>query len=187
MNKVTFGLRNVHVAFFTDEVTPTWDVPVAIPGAVRLTPSAVGSTDTFYADDTKYFTVTTNNGYDLEISMASIPDTILAQMLGWEIDTNGMLVEIQDAQPAPFALLGEVQGDSKNRRFVYYHCTANRPAKEKQTKAETTTPQPDVLTMASKPIDLGGKRIVKGDLELSETNTTAFDGFYDAVYTPTFA
>jgi phi13 family phage major tail protein len=152
-----------------------------------LTPSAVGGTETFYADDSKYFVITTNNGYDVEIEMANLPDSILAQMMGWETDDNGMLVEIQDAQPAPFALMAEVQGDSKNRRFVYYHCTASRPAKERSTKGDTTTPQTDVLSMTVSPIVIGEKRVVKGDLELSETNATAYEAFYDAVYTPVFA
>lgn len=186
-NKVTFGLRNVHIAFMTNEVTPAWDTPEAIKGAVRITPTAVGGTETFYADDSKYFVITTNNGYDVELELANVPDTVLAEMLGWEIDDNGMLVETQDAQPKPFALMGEVQGDAKARRFVYYNCKASRPAKERTTKGETTTPQTDVLQMSVAPIEIASKRIVKGDMELSATNATAYNGFYTAVYTPVFA
>jgi phi13 family phage major tail protein len=186
-NKVTFGLRNVHVAFMTNEVTPAWAAPKALKGAVKIAPSAVGGTETFYADDSKYFVITTNNGYDIELEVANLPDEVLAEMLGWELDDNGMLVELQDAQPKPFALMGEVQGDVKNRRFVYYNCKADRPAKERSTKGDTTTPQTDALQMSVSPIELDGRRVVKGDIELSATNATAYNDFYTAVYKPVFA
>lgn len=188
-NKVTFGLEKVHIAFFdeTAQTQPAWKTPVAIPGAVRWTPSAVGQESAFYADNTKYFTVTANNGYTGELEMALVPDAILAEMLGWQIDKNGMLLEIADAMPKKFALMGQVQGDKKNRRFVYYDCQATRPAKERKTKGESVEVTTDVLSMAVSPIEIGGRMLVKGDLELNDTNATAYNGFFNAVYVPTFA
>ena len=187
-NKVTFGLEKVHIAFFDEEAAqqPAWKAPIPIPGAVRWTPSAVGESSTFYADNTAYFTVTANNGYTGELELANVPDAILAEMLGWEIDQNGMIVEVSDAIPKPFALLGQVLGDKRNRRFVYYYCTASRPAKERTTKGENITPATDVLSLTISPIEIGGKMIVKGDLELSDTNQTVFNSFFNAVYVPTF-
>lgn len=187
-NKVTFGLEKVHIAFFDDQAPeqPAWKTPVAIPGAVRWTPTAVGESSTFYADNTAYFTVTANNGYTGELELANVPDAILAEMLGWEIDDNGMIVEVSDAIPKPFALLGQVLGDKRNRRFVYYHCTASRPAKERQTKAESITPNTDVLNLTISPIEIDGKMIVRGEMELSDTNQTAYNSFFSAVYTPSF-
>lgn len=187
-NKVTFGLEKVHIAFL-DETSPTqpaWKTPIPIPGAVRWTPTPVGESSTFYADNTAYFTVTANNGYTGELELANVPDAILAEMLGWEIDQNGMVVEVSDAIPKPFALMGQVLGDKRNRRFVYYHCVASRPAKERTTKGENITPATDVLSLTISPIEIGGKKIVKGDIELSDTNQTVFDGFFDAVYVPAF-
>ena len=187
-NKVTFGLEKVRIAFL-DETSPTqpaWKTPIPIPGAVRWTPTAVGESSTFYADNTAYFTVTANNGYTGELELANVPDAILAEMLGWEIDDNGMIVEVSDAIPKPFALLGQVLGDKRNRRFVYYHCTASRPAKERQTKAESITPNTDVLNLTISPIEIDGKMIVRGEMELSDTNQTAYNSFFSAVYTPSF-
>ncbi|MDO3680566.1 major tail protein [Paenibacillus ehimensis] len=187
-NKVTFGLEKVHVAFVDPSATtqPAWKTPTPIPGAVRWTPSTVGEETAFYADNTKYFVATANNGYTAELEMALVPDAVLAEMLGWEIDSNGMLVEIADAMPKKFALLGQIQGDKKNRRFVYYDCQASRPAKERKTKAENLEVTTDVLNTTISPIEIGGKMIVKGDLELSDTNATAYNSFFNAVYMPTF-
>ncbi|MGF9909409.1 major tail protein [Brevibacillus porteri] len=187
-NKVTFGLEKVHIAFVDETATqqPAWKTPIHIPGAVRWTPEAQGESSTFYADNTAYFVVTSNNGYTGELELALVPDAVLAEMLGWEIDSKGMLVEISDAIPKKFALLGQVQGDQKNRRFVYYDCQASRPAKERKTKAESVEVTTDVLNLTVSPIEIGDKMMVKGDLELNDTNASAYNAFFSSVYTPTF-
>src|SRR5690554_4952906 len=132
-NKVKFGLEQVHIAFFSEESTPetpAWDTPQPIKGAVGFSSSPEGDESEFYADNTKYYTHTKNNGYTGELETALIPDTILAEMLGQTIDTNGMIVESANDKPKEFALMGQVQGDEKDRRFVYYRCKAARPSQE---------------------------------------------------------
>lgn len=181
-NKVTFGLEKVHVAFML--TASTWDTPIPIPGAVRFTPTPQGEESTFYADNGPYFTVTANNGYTAELEMALVPDVVLKDMLGWEIDDNGMLVEIADGAPKEFALMGQVLGDAKNRRFVYYRCKAARPGKEHATKGESTEPATDVLNLTILPIEVAGKSIVKGVMELGDTNAAAYNAFFDAVTVP---
>ncbi|MDH6670167.1 phi13 family phage major tail protein [Paenibacillus sp. LBL] len=187
-NKVTFGLDKVHIAFEDTTVVdlPAWKTPIAVPGAVRWTPEAQGESTPFYADNMTYYVATSNNGYTGELEMANIPDEVLAEMLGWEIDDNGMLVEVADAQPKKFALLGQVQGDKRNRRFAYYDCQATRPAKERTTKGESVEPTTDVLNVNVSPIEIDNRMVVKGDLELSDTNATAFNSFFTTVYLPTF-
>lgn len=180
-NKVTFGLEKVHIAF-KDIVG--WKVPVAIPGAVGFRPSAEGDEAVFYADNSKYYTVTVNNGYTAELEMALIPDEILVEMLGWEIDENGMVIEIADGVQKEFALMGQVQGDAKNRKFVYYNCKASRPSKENSTKAESIEPSTDVLSLVITPIEVNGKNVVKGTMELSETNSAAYNAFFSQVVVP---
>lgn len=164
-----------------------WGVPIAIPGAVRWTPTAQGQESTFYADNMPYFVITSNNGYTGELELALVPDIILIEMLGWEIDDNGMVVEIADGIPKRFALLGEVEGDEKNRRFVNYDCQASRPSKEEKTKGESIEPNTDVLNLTVFPIEIGGKKVVKGTMELSAANTAVYNAFFNAVYFPSFA
>ena len=190
-NKVTFGLEKVHIAFLTDDTTPTWETPVAIPGAVRFSPEPQGEESTFYADNGPYWTYTSNNGYNAELEMANIPDEILAQMLGWEIDADGALVETTDGEPKEFALMGQILGDKKNRRFVYYRCKASRPTKENATRGESVEPATDVLPLRILPIkaDLNGKtkNIVRRVLELNDTNQAAYNSFFNSVQLPTIA
>jgi len=189
-NKVTFGLEKVHIAFENANALsqPAWVTPIHIPGAVRFTPTTVGEQTPFYADNTAYYVVNTNNGYTAELELANVPDAVLAEMLGWYIDSNGMLVEVSDAEPKPFALMGQVHGDKKNRKFIYYKCIASRPSKERTTKNESITPATDVLNLTISPIEIvvngEAKMVVKGDVELNASNSTAYNNFFNAVTLP---
>lgn len=187
-NKITFGLDRVHIAFYDDTTppdNPVWEKPIHIRGAVRWTPSTVGDSTPFYADNTTYYVVTSNNGYTGELEMALLPDEIKARINGWIIDDNGALVEVSDGKPEKFALLGQVQGDKRNRRFVYYDCSASRTAKEEATKGESVEPTTEVMNVNVSPIVIDDRQVVKTDLEQSSTNTAAFNGFFDEVYLPT--
>lgn len=183
-NKITYGLEQVHIAFFSSLATGGYEAPIPIPGAVNLTPSPEGSSSTFYADNSDYFIVTSNNGYKADLEVALFPDIVLARILGWEIDDNGMLVEFADSTPEKFALLGQVLGDEKNRRFVYYNCVAERPSDSHATKTETIDPATKTLPITITPIEIDDRKVVKGDLELSSTNTVVYDRFFDAVLVP---
>lgn len=183
-NKVTFGLQGVHIAFVTPTSTdalPAWDKPISVPGAVRITPTAVGDESSFYADNTVYFRITANNGYTLEAEFANLPDAVKARMFGWVIDDNGALVEVTNGIATPFAMLFQIEGDVHARRAIYYKCTASRPAKERTTKAETVTPTTDVISITATPINLDDRMVTMLDLP---AGSAAYDAFYDAVYTP---
>jgi phi13 family phage major tail protein len=164
--------------------TVGWGTPVAIPGAVNLTMNPEGGETAFYADNRKYYSRFTNNGYSGTLELALVPDDVLAEMLGWEVDDKGMLVEVADGQPKAFALLGQVLGDERNRRFVYYNCLASRPADNAATTTDTATPTTETLNITILPIDHNGKKIVKSVIECDETNAAIFDGWFDEVELP---
>jgi len=168
------------------EGTTGWGIPKAVPGAVGFSTSPEGDTTEFYADNTKYFTYTTNNGYTGDLEMANIPDEILAEMLGMTIDSNGMLVESANDVGKEFALMFQVQGDKKNRRMVYYHCKADRPSEENSTNEASVNPTTDTLSLTMLPTEDENK-FVKGKLQLSDTNQTVYDAFFDAVLLPNVA
>jgi phi13 family phage major tail protein len=187
-NKVKFGIEDAHVAFFDEstatEGSPAWDAPQAINGAVSLTMDPEGDQNDFYADNTKYYTSNTNNGYTGTLEVANIPDDILAEMLGMTVDTNGMLVESAEDEQKEFALLGEIKGDEKDRRFVYYRCKAARPSQDSTTSDTGETPNTDSLEVTVIPIESGDKKLVKGVLELDDANQAVFDEFFNEVILP---
>ncbi len=184
-NKVTFGLQKVHIAFLNDDgPPPVYAVPVHIPGAVSLSTEPQGEDSTFYADDGPYFVFTSNNGYTGELAMALVPDAILAEMLGWTVDANGMLVEDASATAKEFAMMFEIQGDEKNRRTVFYRCKAARPSKEHNTKGESVEPAQDTLSITMLPVETSNGKPVKGVMELGSTNTAVYNAFFNGVILP---
>lgn len=183
-NKVRFGLSNVAVAFMSGD--NTYEKPEKVPGAVTLTIDAEGDQSVFYADNIAYYTINSNAGYTGELTMALIPNSVKAKMLGWEIDKNGALVEIADGIPKPFALLFQVEGDQKRSYRVMYQITANRPSEENNTTEDSAEPATEAMPFTATPIVVGDKKIVRASVEPNDTNTEAISGWYDNVYLPSF-
>jgi len=180
-NKVKFGLSNVHVAKIIEESgTITYGKPFAVPGAISLTADPEGETTPFYADNIKYFIATSNQGYTGDLEIAMTPEEFLKEILGQTQDINGALIESADDINARFALMGEIEGDSKKRRFVYYDCTATRPSAEMNTVEESKEPQTDTISITMSPRTTD--KTIKAVIEPNETNQAIYDTFFTDVY-----
>ncbi|BDE94951.1 major tail protein [Raoultibacter timonensis] len=183
-NKVRFGLCGVHIAKKTGD--GAYDTPVAIPGAVSLSTKPEGDSEKFFADNGAYFTVVTDNGYTGDLEMALIPDSVKVDIFNWEIDKNGALVEIAGVQPNPFALLFTVDGDAKQRRSVFYNCTAERPETEDKTTEDKASPTTEKMPIVMIPEAIGGKKVTKLSIEPSTENQAVYDAFFADVLLPKF-
>lgn len=181
-NLVLFGLENVHIAFQTGSAV--WGEVFEIPGAVNFATTPQSEQIIFHADNKRYFVRENNNGYTGNLEMALFPDEIKKRMLGWEIDQNGMLIEVADGKPEKFALMGQVLGDARNRRFVYYDVMGMRHGQDSATKGDTIDPDTQTMPVMITPIKIDGLYVVKGDIELSETNEDVFEDFFDRVTLP---
>lgn len=181
MNKVKFGLSNVHIAKITENNGAiTYGTPFAMPGAVSLSAQPEGDTTPFYADNIKYYIANSNQGYTGDLEIAMTPDEFLTQILGQEVDNNGALFENANDTVARFALMGEIDGDKKKRRFVYFDCTAKRPSATMNTTNESTEPQTDTIsiTMSARTTD----KAIKAVIEPTTENQAVYDTFFTRVY-----
>ncbi len=185
-NKVRFGFSKVHVAFW-DAQTSEYDTPTAIPGAVSASLEPEGESEPFFADNIAYYEARSNQGYTGDLEMALIPDDVLAEMLGWEIDENGALIEIADAEPKPFALLGQIDGDSAGRRFCFFNVSANRPTETASTKTASTEVAPSTLPIVVTPKVIADRTVVKSTVEDAEATAATYAGWFTAVTLPEFA
>lgn len=175
-DKVKFGVRKVHYALQT---TNGYSSPVAMPGAVSLSLAPNGDLTPFYADDIRYFVTMANNGYDVDLEVAYVPDSFLKDVLGMTLDnTAKVLYEKADVQPAPFALLFEEEGDATGTKFVLYNCTANRPSRQLATKQDAINPQTQSITIAASPIATGETL----GMTTPETTTTVLNSWYTSVW-----
>lgn len=180
-NKVKFGLSNVHIAKITEaDGEITYGTPFPMPGAVALSAEPEGDTTPFYADNIKYYIAVANNGYSGDLEIAMTPQEFLTQILGQSVDSNGAVFESSDDVNARFALMGEIEGDAKKRRFIYYDCTATRPSAEMNTVEESKEPQTDTIsiTMAPRSTD----KAIKAVIEPSEKNQEIYNTFFTKVY-----
>lgn len=191
-NKVKFGLKNVHYAVVSeaDNGVITFGTPVPIKGAVNLSLSASGDTNDFYADDVKYWSGTSNNGYEGDLEIALIPDSFKTSVLGFVQTAEGGILETGDEKVKRFALLYEINGDVEKRRFVDYYCTATRPSAEASTTEDSITPQTDTLSLTTAPMSY---KASSGDTARMLTryyegeNGSTYASWFTAVPVPTAA
>lgn len=151
-DKVKFGIRNVHYAVMSAD-TPTYETPVAIPGAVSFSLEASGDTTPFYADDLQYFVTVANNGYTGDLEVALFPDSFLEDVFGYVLsETDKVMTENATTQPKQFALLFEEEGDTTGTKYVLYNCTCTRPSRSLTTTTETTEPQTQTVSVTASPL-----------------------------------
>ena len=180
-NKVKFGLSNVHIAKITETNGElTYGTPFAMPGAKSLTADPEGETTPFYADNIKYYIATSNQGYTGELEVAMIIKEFFKEILGQQEDTNGALFESADDTTARFALMGEIDGDVKKRRFVYFDCTATRPGSEMNTIEESKEPQTDTVSITMSPRSTD--KAIKAVIEPNGENEAVYNSFFTKVY-----
>lgn len=185
-NKVQYGLKNVYYAPVTAETAdgvPTYGAPVAWPGAVSLSVEAEGDRTVFRADNTDYYIMSANNGYSGELETAKIPDSFRTAILGDYLDTNNILVEDAEAQPVPFALIFQFEGDQQETKHVLYKCVASRPTIESETTDEEIEPKTETIEFTATAITSGDKRIVKAKTT-ENTDAAVVSAWFTAVQLP---
>lgn len=186
MSKVNFGIQDVYVAKITENNGAiTYGTPFAVRGAVSLNVDPQGGDATpFHADNIVYFMAPgVNNGYSGDLEIAMTPDAFLTQILGQEKDTDGVVYENADNTIARFALLFQAQGDSNNRRFCFYDCTANRPSRENKTKEDSIAPGTEKIAITMNPRTTD--RMVKCYIDETQENKTIYDNWFTAVHEKT--
>ena len=151
-----------------------------MPGAKSLTADPEGETTPFYADNIKYYIATSNQGYTGDLEIAMLVKQFFTEILGQQEDNNGALFENADDVTARFALMGEIEGDVKKRRFVYFDCTATRPSGEMNTIEESKEPQTDSISITMSPRSTD--KAIKAVIEPSETNKEVYNTFFSKVY-----
>lgn len=199
--KVFYGLSNVHYALLTETVDPqtgvittSYGTPKLWPGAVNITLDPSGNPIIFSADNTAYYTIANNQGYEGDFECALIPDDIRTDTLGNKKDENGVIVETDHDQISYFALMFEFNTDQNPNRYVFYKVSlAQRPS----TASETVDVTGDLSIKTEKvkfkcmpqasatTIDGIECHLVKA-FTSQDVDATAYANFYTAVYTPEF-
>ena len=152
-NKIKYGISQCYYAVATDNGagTLTYGTVKPLKGAVSISAEAQGESNTFYADNIAYFTSTANNGYQGDLELALLPDDFRQDVLGEELNANGMYVEKANVPTVEFALLFQFEGDQSATRHCLYRCVASRPSVSGSTKEESIEPQTETITITAMP------------------------------------
>lgn len=186
-NKVKFGLNNVHwckIKSISAQGTPTYDgTPKRLPGAVSLSVDANGENENFYADDSVYYVINNNSGYEGDLEIALIPTEFATEILGEKLDEHGVLVERNDAEVSEFALLFEFSGDKNKIRHVLYRCSASRPSTESSTTEDSKEIKTETLSITATALPDG---LIKSKT-CESTEIALYNNWYNSVYSPKLA
>ena len=172
-NKVRFGLKNVYYSILTEGSTNSFATPVAVPGAVSMTLESNVANGTFYADNISYYTTFANNGYTGTLELARIPDSMLKDVFGMTLDnTTKVLYEDADANPKPFALLFQIEGDQQEELNVLYRVVpTSKPTAGSQTVEESVEPVTQSFEFSALPL-VTGVTAQQGLVKARTTDTT---------------
>lgn len=201
-SKVFYGLSNVHYAKLTETtdpdtgvVTTSYGAPKAWPGAVHLALDPNGNPVIFSADNSAYYTISNNRGYEGDFECAKIPDDILVDTLGNTEDDNGMIVETDKDEVSYFALMFEFETDKNPNRYVFYKvCLSERPGLESETVDVTgdISVQTQTVKFQAMPrtdyVEVDGiqKHLIKA-FTGANIDSDAYNNFYQSVYQPSFS
>lgn len=185
-NKVQFNLKNVHYAVMTAEGTsstnPTYSTAVAVAGAVSLALDPVGEVNEFFADGIKYYVSQGNNGYEGDLEMALFPDSMLAAIWDYDLDsTSKVITESVSDEAKAFALMFQIDGDQNETLYCLYNCKASRPQIASQTNTNSKEPQTQTSTITSSPLPNG----VIMRKTTAETTSSIVSGWMTTPYLPT--
>lgn len=193
-NKVKYGLSNVHYAIVTETETngvksSSYGQVKSWPGAVSLNMDPSADKQVFRADDGDYFVTYGDGSYEGELVCAMIPEDIKKEILGYQLDDNGILVESSASFSTDkyFAMMWEFKGDKKKVKHCFYKVSLGRPSISSETTGENG--QIDVQTETA-PLTAVPRidedkyiHVETGD----ETSQEAYDAWYTNVPVPTFS
>ena len=157
-------------------------------GLMSMDMSAEGEVSKTRADGIDYLVFTSNNGYSGSLNFVKVSDQFRKDCLSEVVDeVTGIQYEDADANPAPFALMGEFSGDKEGIRWIFYNCTASRPSQAGDNKDNQKEPDTEELSVTASPLPvvIGGeaKNIVRGGITRS-MNEKTFNEWFKQVIIP---
>jgi len=188
MAGVTVGIDSIFYAIMTPG-TDTFDTPAAYgepkhyAGAIQLTTAPTTNSATLYADNKAVEVATAFGDIPVTLNMTDLPDAVAADLLGSEIDDNGVLVS-SAADNAPFVAIGFRALKSNGAyRYVWLFKGKFQPdSTDLSTKTDTPTFQTPTLNATFIPRENDSQWRVRVDADNPGVPPTLITGWFDEVY-----
>lgn len=145
--KVRFGVSNLHVGTYevADDGTVSLGTPVHVAGTVSISFEADASENNFFADNVKYWTGYSDNGYTGEIENALFDDTFKTTFMNYVQLDDGGIAQIKGRQNPPVYFIFEGSGDAEHRRMIVYNVALGQINREYETTEDSIEPQTATL------------------------------------------
>lgn len=183
--QIPVGFDQLYYAIMTDEDTETYGTPKRLDGAISLSTSPTTNSETLYADDGAYDSVSSMGDVDVELGVAELPVEDYSALLGHSIDSNGG-VDAKVTDQAPYVALGYRRrlANGKYRYVWLYKGRFRLSDEDAETKGDTPSYQTPTLnaTFISRQTD-GRWRYYVNDGDAGVT-TAFINSFFTSVYVP---
>ena len=149
-NKVMFGVSNLHFGLYTeaDDGTVTLGTPMKIPGTVNLTMEPESEEVVFYADNVKYWTTYSDNGFTGELENALFPDEFKLAFMNYVEVANGGIGQVKGRQNKKVYFMFQAEGDAEARRTIVYNVSIGQINREHATVEDSIEPGTDTLPIS---------------------------------------
>lgn len=147
-NKVEFGISNLYVGTYTvSGSTVTLGTPYHQAGAVSFSPEESSEKNTFYADNTEYYTSYTGGTFEGDLTVAKFDDDFKTTFLGYIEKSDGGIGIVKNAEKPSVYIMFQVEGDDQSRRVIMYNCTMGGISREYATIEETKEPTTESVSV----------------------------------------
>lgn len=184
-NKIEYSVSKLAYAVITDTgAALTYGTPVMVPWARSIKLASVGEIFSVDADGVEAYSCDINNGYDGDLELLNVPDSLMVAVFGDTIDAKKMQTENAKTQSKRIALMFEFEGDLKNKRHVMYNVALGRPEISKTTKKSGKPEDSDAsvsMKVTARPNPYNGAVKTK---TTNDTLEVDYEGWYTEVYEP---
>lgn len=139
--KMPIGMKDLYYATLLEDTAgkvASYAAPKLLAGAVSANLNPNGSITPFFSDDGPSAIVTSQGLTELELGIDALEKAVAAEIFGWRIDKNGVLIE-GDSTNQPYIALGwRSETTDGGYKYVWlYKGKIKPPGEEYQTKGES--------------------------------------------------
>jgi phi13 family phage major tail protein len=189
----TIGLDKLYYAKITEDENgnETYGTPSQLAKAISADLSVELNEATLYADDGQAEIVREFKNGTITLSVDEIGHDIVADLVGAEIDSNGVLISGDNDSAKPVAIgFRARKSNGKYKYFWLYRVLFTIPATNLATKGDSitfSTPTIEGTILRRNKPDTSSKHPWKAEVTESESTKTIVEDWFDAVYEPTYA
>lgn len=181
-NKVEFGISQLHVGTYTVGETVTLGTPYHQKGAVSFAPEEQSEQNTFYADNTPYYSSYSGGTIEGDLEVAMFDDSFKTQFLGYRALTSGGLANVKNASKPNVYIAFQIEGDAEARRVIMYNATLGAITREYATIEETKEPATETLS-----VTVTGDNDTGVTMAVFKPGDTGYDTLFTAPAAPVLA